>query len=198
MPPLFIVVIIVSYLLGAIPFALLIARVAKLPDPRSYGSGNVGATNIARSGNKTAAILTLLADGGKGAVAILAAVALLPPEFSHIAAAAAGFVAVFGHVTSPFLRFRGGRGVATALAVYLCWQPLLGVAVLAVWGAVFAVFRYSSLASLTATVAATVLCYFFLPLQFLPAAVAINIVIFVRHAENIRRLWQRSEQGFEQ
>ena len=191
--PLFFAVVAGAYLLGAIPSAVILSRLMRLPDPRSYGSGNTGATNVARSGNRVAAILTLLADGGKGAAAIFIAAAVLPDV---PAAAAAGVMAVLGHITSPFLRFRGGRGVATALAVYLSLQPLLGLGVLAVWALVFAVSRYSSLASLLAATAASALYAFFAPLPQAVAVVAINVLIVLRHTENIRRLLRGKEGGF--
>lgn len=179
-----------AYLLGALPSGLLIARLGGLPDPRSYGSGNVGATNMARGGNRAAAILTLFADGGKGAAAVALAAAVLPS-----AAAACGVLAVAGHITSPFLKFRGGRGVATALAVFLCWQPLIGAAVLAVWALVFALWRYSSLSSLAAVSAATLLYGLYAP-SFFAAALVINGLIVIRHLDNLRRLATGREQRF--
>ena len=145
---------------------------------------------MARSGNRTAAILTLFADGGKGAVAVALAAAVMPA-----AAAACGVLVVAGHITSPFLKFRGGRGVATALAVFLCWQPLLGCAVLAVWALVFALSRYSSLSSLAAVSAATLLFGLYAP-AFFTAALIINGFIVVRHLDNLRRLAAGREQRF--
>ena len=195
--PLFIAGVAGAYLLGAVPSAVIISRLMRLPDPRSYGSGNVGATNVARSGNRIAAILTLLADGGKGAAAVfLAAVWLAGLPGLAEAPAAAGFAAVLGHVTSPFLRFRGGRGVATALAVIASLQPVPGLAALGIWAAVFAVSRYSSLASLCATTAATALYVAFAPPAQAVAVAAINLLIIVRHADNIRRLFAGEEGGF--
>lgn len=184
--------IVLSYGIGAIPFALLVSRLFALPDPRRYGSGNVGATNVMRQGNKTAAVLSLLADSGKGGVAIFLARSILPE--AALADAVAGLAAVLGHVTSPFLRFRGGRGVATALGVYLCWQPLLvGLPALAVWGGSYALLRYSSVASLTAVTAASGLCWFFMPAAVWWAALLINIIVVGRHYDNLRRLWSGRE-----
>lgn len=197
--PWFFAALAAAYLLGALPSGLLVARLLRLPDPRTYGSGNVGATNMARSGSRPAAILTLFMDGGKGAAAVFAAGALAQAagaaEHAAAAMAWAGVAAVLGHITSPFLKFRGGRGVATSLAVYLCWQPLLGLAALAVWGGVFALWRYSSAASLCAAAAATALFWLYAP-PFLPAAAALNALIAVRHADNLRRLVAGREQRF--
>lgn len=194
----FFAVLVGAYWLGAIPSALLVARLLHLPDPRTYGSGNVGATNMARGGSRSGAILTLLADSGKGAAAVFAATALLQGEAAASAAAAAtaGVLAVLGHITSPFLRFRGGRGVATTLAVLVCWQPLLGAAVLAVWGAVFALCRTSSIASLTAATAATLLFFFFAPVMQCVAAALLNVLIVLRHWDNLRRLIAGKEGRF--
>lgn len=182
-----------AYVVGSAPFALLVSRVFALPDPRSYGSGNAGATNVARSGNRTAAIITLFADAGKGAVAIAFAVWL---ESSAAVVAAAGVAAVVGHVFPLFSRFRGGRGVATAFGVFLCWQPLLGVALLTLWAAVFAVFRRSSVASLAAVFAAVPLFFSYAPPQQAVAAAVIAALVVFRHRDNIRRLWRRAEPDF--
>ncbi|MFZ5462624.1 MAG: glycerol-3-phosphate acyltransferase, partial [Pseudomonadota bacterium] len=124
----------VSYLIGSIPFAVIVSRVFGLADPRSYGSGNPGATNVLRTGNKLAALLTLLGDAGKGLVAVLLARALAP-QYGLAASdiALAGFAVFFGHLHSVFLGFRGGKGVATAAGVLFGFDPWLGLAVLAVW-----------------------------------------------------------------
>ena len=196
MSPLLVAALGGAYLLGAVPSALLVARLLHLPDPRTYGSGNVGATNVARGGSRLGAILTLIADGGKGAAAVFAAAALVDGAAAAVAGAAAGVLAVVGHITSPFLKFRGGRGVATTLAVYLSWQPLLGAAVLVVWGLVFAVCRYSSAASLAATTAATALFFLYAPTAQFAAAAVLNVLILVRHKDNLRRLIAGEEKGF--
>src|SRR6185436_41094 len=131
-----------GYLAGSIPFAVVVSRVMALPDPRTYGSGNIGATNVLRSGNRLAAFLTLLGDAAKGWAAVLVAQALgLPLEL----VALVGLAAFLGHVFPVWLRFCGGKGVATAAGVLLAFDWRLGLAVLVAWIAVVAATRYSSL-----------------------------------------------------
>ncbi len=145
----------VAYLLGSLSFAVLISRTMGLADPRSYGSGNPGATNVLRSGNKAAAALTLLFDALKGFVPVLL-VRLYGARWGlgDEVAAFVGLAAFVGHLWPVFFRFQGGKGVATAAGVLLALNPLLGAATLATWLLVAVVFRYSSLASLAAAAAA--------------------------------------------
>jgi glycerol-3-phosphate acyltransferase PlsY len=145
----------VGYLLGSLPFAVLVSRALRLADPRSYGSGNPGATNVLRSGSRAAAALTLIGDGGKGALAVWLGGSL--GEGGQTWAIACGAAAFLGHVFPVFLRFRGGKGVATFLGVLLAFQPWLGLACCGLWLAVALVSRYSSLASLSAGIGAPVL-----------------------------------------
>ena len=182
-----------AYALGATPFALLWSRVFALPDPRAYGSKNPGATNVARSGNKTAAILTLLCDSGKAAAAVW-----LAARFGGAAwlPAAAGLAAVVGHVAPVFLRFRGGRGVACAFGVLFAWLPAAGLAAAAAWAAVFALWRYSSAASLAAVFAGGGVCAALAPPAVAAAAAAVAVVVAVKHKDNIRRLVAKKESGF--
>jgi acyl phosphate:glycerol-3-phosphate acyltransferase len=150
-----IVGIVVSYLLGSLPFAVLVSRVLRQADPRTYGSGNPGATNVLRGAGRLAAALTLIGDVGKGALAVWLGRSLgSGGETLAIACGAAAFV---GHVFPVFLRFRGGKGVATFLGVLLAFEPWLGLACCAAWLAVALASRYSSLASLTAAVVGPVL-----------------------------------------
>jgi acyl phosphate:glycerol-3-phosphate acyltransferase len=150
-----IVGIVVSYLLGSLPFAVLVSRVLRQADPRTYGSGNPGATNVLRGAGRLAAALTLIGDAGKGALAVWLGRSLgSGGETLAIACGAAAFV---GHVFPVFLRFRGGKGVATFLGVLLAFEPWLGLACCAAWLAVALASRYSSLASLTAAVVGPVL-----------------------------------------
>src|SRR5260221_1996136 len=136
-----------GYLAGSIPFAVIVCRILALPDPRTYGSKNIGATNVLRSGSRIAALLTLVGDAGKGWVAVIVA-RLLGAEDEIIAMV--GLAAFLGHVFPVWLRFRGGKGVATAAGVLIAFDWRLGLSVLAVWVAVVAVSRYSSLAAIVA------------------------------------------------
>lgn len=140
-----------AYLLGSIPFAVVVSHVLGLPDPRSYGSGNPGATNVLRTGSKLAAALTLLGDAGKGAAAVLLARILAPRFGAGEEAVAIAAMAVFvGHLYPLFLGFRGGKGVATAAGALLALSPGLGLILGSVWLATAALCRYSSLAALAA------------------------------------------------
>ena len=179
-------VIIGAYFLGALPFSVWFSRAFKLPDPRDTGSGNPGATNVARS-NKVAAFLTLLADAGKGFVPVW----FLDGE----TAAAAGVAAVMGHIFSVFLRFRGGKGVATALGVFVAWSGGAGIAAAAVWMLVFATCRISSVASVAAITAATI-AMGAVESPFPLAAAVIGILVVARHHQNIVNVWRGHEKGF--
>lgn len=180
-----------GYLAGSIPFALLVSRAMRLPDPRTYGSGNIGATNVLRSGNRIAALLTLAGDAAKGWVAVLVASALgLAVEL----VALVGFAAFLGHVFPVWLRFHGGKGVATAAGVLIAFDWRLGVGVLAVWLAVVAATRYSSLAALTAALVAPALAgwMFGIDARFY-AVLAMAALLVVRHRANIGKLLRGEE-----
>jgi glycerol-3-phosphate acyltransferase PlsY len=140
-----------AYLLGSIPFAVVVSRILGLPDPRSYGSGNPGATNVLRTGSKLAAVLTLFGDAGKGVAAVLLARILAPRFGAGDETVALAAMAVFvGHLYPLFLGFRGGKGVATAAGAFLALSPSLGLILVGVWLATAALFRFSSLAALAA------------------------------------------------
>jgi glycerol-3-phosphate acyltransferase PlsY len=178
--------LVAAYLLGSIPFAVVVSKLFGLEDPRRYGSGNPGATNVLRSGNKAAAALTLLGDAAKGWLAVWAATRL---GFSAGEAALAGLAAFFGHVFSFFLRFNGGKGVATALGVLAGIEPRIAIFCLIVWLMVAFTSRYSSAAALSAAAAAPVAGLIFLgPVPAVLALVVMSAVLFWRHAENIKRL----------
>src|SRR4051812_7959968 len=180
-----------GYLAGSIPFAVLVSRLMRLPDPRTYGSGNIGATNVLRSGNRLAALLTLLGDALKGWVVVLVArLAGAPDELVALAA----FAAFLGHVFPVWLRFKGGKGVATAAGVLIALDWRLGAATLAAWLVVVAVTRYSSLAALVAAVVAPFITWALLGAgPSLYAVVAMSALLVLRHRVNIGKLIRGEE-----
>ncbi|WP_018607879.1 glycerol-3-phosphate 1-O-acyltransferase PlsY [Uliginosibacterium gangwonense] len=184
-----------SYLIGSIPFAVLISRLMGLSDPRSFGSGNPGATNVLRSGNKFAALLTLVGDAAKGGLVVcLASYFATELGISVGQQAMIAFAAFLGHVFSVFLRFKGGKGVATAAGVLLGISPLLGVAVMGVWVAVAALSRYSSAAALSAAVAAPIIAHLFLQSPaWTTCSLGMSAILIWRHKANISRLLAGTE-----
>jgi acyl phosphate:glycerol-3-phosphate acyltransferase len=177
-----------GYLLGSIPFGLLLTRAAGSPDIRAIGSGNIGATNVLRTGRKDLAAATLLCDALKGTVAVLMA-----KHFGPDAALTAGLGAFLGHLFPVWLRFKGGKGVATYIGVLLglCWPAAL--AFCAIWVAVAAVFRYSSLAALVAS-AMTPLALWLFGLPTVAAIFALlTLLLWIKHRENIARLLSGTE-----
>jgi len=186
-----IVFVVSAYLIGSLSFAVIVSRLFGLPDPHSYGSGNPGATNVLRTGRKLAAALTLAGDTGKGAVAVLLArhfAAAYGVDLTGIALVA---LAVFlGHVYPLFFRFKGGKGVATALGILCALNLWLGLATLASWLMIVLFFRMVSLASIIAAVFAPVYTawLFGTASPLLPAVLAIAALLVYRHKENIHRL----------
>ena len=189
-----------GYLVGSLSFAVIVSRVMGLNDPRTYGSKNPGATNVLRSGSKAAAVVTLLLDAAKGWLPV----ALVhwfgqPFGLGEGTMAVTGLAAFVGHLYPVFFRFAGGKGVATALGVLLGISPLLGLAVAATWLAMAWFFRYSSLASLTAAVAAPI-CYvladglaWYFNKSVLLSLSVMSLLLMYRHAENIGRLARGTE-----
>ncbi len=176
-----------GYLLGSLPFAVLVSRVLRLADPRTYGSGNPGATNVLRSGNRLAAALTLAGDAGKGALAVWLARSV--GEAGPALAIGCGATAFLGHVFPLFLHFRGGKGVATFLGALLAFQPWLGLACCGLWLAVALVSRYASLASLAAAAGAPVLLALIEGFDAPLAAVAAMAALLAwRHRANLAKL----------
>ena len=175
-----------AYLLGSVSFAIVVSRVMALPDPRGYGSGNPGATNVLRSGSKVAAVLTLLGDAGKGWLAVWLA-SLWQPEPVLLAAVA---LAVFvGHLFPVFHRFQGGKGVATAAGVLFGLDWRLGLGTLATWIIIVAFLRYSSLAALVAAAFAPLAAVALLGFDERSVAVLVLALLLVwRHKANIGRL----------
>ncbi|MFN7752360.1 MAG: glycerol-3-phosphate 1-O-acyltransferase PlsY [Pseudomonadota bacterium] len=192
------VLVIGAYLLGSVSFAVLVSRAFGLPDPRTYGSGNPGATNVLRSGRRWAAVLTLAGDALKGVAAVLLArwVAVQSGLASDVIALVA--VAVFlGHLYPVFFRFQGGKGVATAAGVLFALDLRLGFAVLAVWLVLALGLRLSSLAALAATAIALPMAWGFgLEPPLLAAIAAMAVLLVWRHRSNIRKLLAGTEQGF--
>ncbi|MFV0284092.1 MAG: glycerol-3-phosphate 1-O-acyltransferase PlsY [Castellaniella sp.] len=187
--------LLIGYLMGSVPFAVVVSRVMGLKDPRSFGSGNPGATNVLRGGNKLAAALTLIGDAAKGWLAVaLAAWVVRQGLLPEAAIPLAGLGAFLGHLYPLFLGFRGGKGVATALGVLLALQPWLALATAATWLIVALVTRYSSLAAILAAVFAPF--YYILgdkvawhadPLTIV-VIVFISVLLLSRHRANIDRL----------
>ncbi len=181
------VFVVCAYLLGSVSFAVLMSRAFRLPDPRTYGSHNPGATNVLRSGKKAAAALTLLGDAAKGWLAVWLAQYFMPGDYMLVAAVA---LAVFlGHLFPVFLRFKGGKGVATALGVLLALNVWLGLAALATWLLVVLVFRWSSLAALLAAVGAPIYAILLtMPREDVLVSAVISLLLIWRHKSNIQNL----------
>ncbi len=186
---------VLAYLLGSLSFAVIVSKAMRLPDPREYGSGNPGATNVLRSGHKLAAVATLLLDAAKGYVAVsLAQHYSLRFDFDDTTIAFCGVAAFIGHLFPVFFRFQGGKGVATAAGVLLAYEPMLGVATLLIWALVALITRYSSLAAILASMFAPVfmIAYYDRPTGTLAVAV-MSLLLVWRHWRNILRLTRGSE-----
>jgi len=191
-----IVFAVAAYLIGSLSFAVIVSRMFRLPDPHSYGSGNPGATNVLRTGKKLAAALTLAGDTGKGALAVLLARYFAADHGVDAAGIALVAVAVFlGHLYPVFFRFKGGKGVATALGILCAINIWLGLATLASWLVIMLLFRMVSLASIIAAVFAP-FCTAWLfgtASPLLPGVLAIAALLIYRHQENIGRLLAGTE-----
>ncbi|MEY2876558.1 MAG: glycerol-3-phosphate 1-O-acyltransferase PlsY [Pseudomonadota bacterium] len=190
-----VVAVVAAYLIGSLSFAVIISKSMGLDDPRSYGSGNPGATNVLRSGNKKAAVLTLVFDAVKGLVPVLL-VQLFGDRIGlgEGTAALVGLAAFLGHLWPVFFRFEGGKGVATAAGVLLGFNVWLGLATLAVWGLVAYGSRYSSLAALVAAVAAPVIQTVVWGPSTATLAIAMMCLLLVwRHGGNISKLMKGTE-----
>lgn len=179
-----------GYFIGAIPFAVVVSKAMGLPDPRTYGSSNPGATNVLRSGSKIAAILTLIGDSAKGWIAIVVARALAPQlGLGAEDIITAGFAAFIGHLFPVWLGFKGGKGVATAAGVLLALNLWLGLATLGVWLATAVITRYSSLSAIVAAVFAPIgTAYAFGTGSTLWGVIVMSALLVWRHEANIRKL----------
>lgn len=186
------VIIPLAYLLGSIPFGLVITKIYGLGDIRNIGSGNIGATNVLRTGKKGLAALTLVCDCGKGALAVGVAELLSPGS-----GAVAGLFAFLGHLFPVWLRFKGGKGVATALGVILALAWPVGIIAMICWIAMAFAFRYSSLSALVATAQAPFSAYLLGYYDVLWFTVVIVVMIFIKHRANIKRLFDGTETKIE-
>ena len=184
-----------AYLLGSISFGILVSKAFGLPDPRTVGSGNPGATNVLRSGKKMAAALTLLGDALKGWLAIWLA---LQSDMLMWVVASVGIAVFMGHLYPIFYKFKGGKGVATALGVMLAISPWLGLAALLTWVVVFAISRYSSLGAIVAAALAPVYAWYLLSAykDFITTVVIMSVFLIWRHITNIQKLLAGTESGF--
>ncbi len=181
-----------AYLLGSIPFGLLVTRAAGLGDVRKVGSGNIGATNVLRTGHKGLAALTLLLDFGKGFAAVILARLLYHCDYPTLA----GLFAVIGHVFPVWLRFKGGKGVATAIGVLFALNPLLAGIVCLTWLALFAATRFSSLSSITSIGISGVIAYLLHDEMTSMLCLALAALIVFTHRANIQRLLAGTEPAF--
>lgn len=186
------IILILSYILGSIPFSLIIAKINGI-NLREVGSGNIGATNVARTGNKRLAVLALFLDSLKGFVGVYTAQQFCDNNDFYIYVSA--ILAVLGHMFPIWLRFNGGKGVATTLGVLIALNISIALAFVFFWLIVFFIFRYSSLASLAATAAAVIASFFFQKELFL-ILLTVAILIFLKHYRNIANLLQGREHKF--
>ena len=183
-----------SYLIGAISFGIIISHIFSLPDPRTIGSKNPGATNVLRTGKKLAALLTLLGDALKGALTVGLA------QYFELPSLIVGFIAIatlIGHIFPIYYGFKGGRGVATAAGILFIFSWVMGLIVLAIWLGVFFIWRYSSLAAIIAASLSPVIGFFYkIDFYELIATSIIALILILRHIENIKRLIDGTESGF--
>jgi len=179
-----------AYLLGSISFGVLASRLFHLPDPRTYGSKNPGATNVLRSGRKAAAVFTLLGDAGKGWLSVASAQYFAPAlGFGNEAIALAALAVFLGHLFPVFLGFKGGKGVATALGILFGFNPWMGLSAVAIWVTVAAIWRFSSLAALAAAALAPFYSMYFLGFEARTFAVLfMSLLLIWRHKSNITGL----------
>lgn len=184
--------LIIAFLLGSVPFGVLLSKAFGLPDPRSVGSGNIGATNILRSGRKDIAALTLILDIVKGYVGV-ALVHWVSPTLTPIAF----LLPVLGHIYSPWLNFKGGKGVATAFGVIFAVSSVVGFLCAVLWLLTFYALRISSLAALTAMIFAPIIMWGHSGMLYATVTILLTALIFHTHRANINRLMKGTEPKFE-
>ncbi len=182
--PMLALVAVLAYLLGAVPFGLLVSRAMGLGDVRKIGSGNIGATNVLRTGNKLAAALTLILDAGKGAAAVLIGRALLGEDAAQVA----GLAAFLGHLFPVYLGFKVGKGVATFLGLMLALSWPVGVLCCATWLVVALVTRVSSMAALMAAALSSLWIFLLRQGTLIDLAVILTLLVYARHWKNLQRL----------
>lgn len=175
---------VLAYLVGSIPFGVLVTRAMGLGDLRQIGSGNIGATNVLRTGNKGAALATLLLDGGKGAAAVLLARGLVGEDAAQVA----GLASFLGHLYPVWLGFRGGKGVATFLGVLLALNWMVGIAACLTWLLAAVLTRTSSIAALVAAASSGLWIIALTEGNLLILALILTVLIYVRHSENLKRI----------
>ena len=181
-------VIFFSYLLGSIPFGILVSKVFGLGNLRDIGSGNIGATNVLRTGNKLAALITLILDGLKGVLVVVVA-----RFISEDAAITASIFVIIGHIYPVWLRFSGGKGVATFIGAILALSFVTGLLVCFIWIIIALVFRYSSLSAIVSSASAPIGMFLFYDNEALVVTLFMTVLIWYRHKDNIRRLIDGSE-----
>ena len=191
-PMLLALTVLLAYLLGSIPFGLVLARAMGLGDLRAIGSGNIGATNVLRTGSKKAALATLILDGAKGGVAVLVAGAALGPDAAQVA----GLAAFLGHLYPAWLRFHGGKGVATFIGVTLALAWPVGLSICAIWLVVFAGTRISSLSALAAAGMSVFVAFLLGRFDMVALMLLLTLLIFMKHHANIARLRAGLEPKF--
>ncbi|MDG4867409.1 glycerol-3-phosphate 1-O-acyltransferase PlsY [Guyparkeria sp. 1SP6A2] len=191
--PLLLIVAVAAYLVGSLSTAVITARLLGLPDPRSAGSGNPGATNVLRLGGKKAAIVTLVGDLLKGLLPVLVARVAVDAPMQMAAMGTAGLFAFLGHLYPVFFGFKGGKGVATAAGAILGMAPLIGLIAIVGWASTAAATRYSSLSALFAAVVAATLATFLSPPPIALAISVMALLLIIRHHGNIRRLARGEE-----
>jgi len=184
----------IAYLIGSLSFGIIVSKVIGSVDPRTIGSKNPGATNVMRGGNKMAAILTLLGDLLKATFLIMLAKWM---NFNDTVITLTALAVLLGHIFPVYYQFKGGKGVATALGVFLGLDVLFAAAILCIWIMTFLIWRYSSLAAIIASLSAPVMAYFFqLSNIFIFLTILIAVIVLFRHESNIKNLIHGTEQGF--
>ena len=190
-----VILAIAAYLIGSVSFAVIMSLVFRLPDPRTYGSGNPGATNVLRSGNKAAAVLTLLGDALKGWLAVWLAQRFAPEADAALAMALAGALAVIGHMYPVFHRFQGGKGVATALGALFGFSIYLGLGAISTWIIIAVFFRMSSFASITTALFAPFATWMLFSVghPFFASVSVVSALLIYRHRQNIKNILAGTE-----